>query len=192
MIQTYTMVGSWFQKYDRRGKRTHLRYCWINPYVISPVITNLILRYMRMLNWSEKPPGAGSSGGNSKIKNIVIESVSWNQGAAPGSSLARLPPGPSHVIRLETPGKRVVRILATNWHDYDHWVRGLALMMKKSPPSPVKGGQRLHAGSRLGIGLDFLDEIKNRKRDEAFVLEGRRLSFSDEIKDPVLDISMLE
>jgi hypothetical protein len=46
-------------------------------------------------------------------------SIQWNQGVGCGSVSARLPPGAAHVLRIETAGGRVVRLLATNWTDYE-------------------------------------------------------------------------
>jgi hypothetical protein len=86
---------------------------------------------------------------------------------------ARLPPGAAHVLRIETTGGRIIRLLATNWNDYEQWVKGLGLMMRKSPPSPEKGGAGIlkvgrgggmtRGGERqanAGVSLDFLDEVK--------------------------------
>ena len=52
---------------------------------------------------------------------------------------------------------------ARTGHDYDNWIRGLGLLMHKSPPSPEKGAMRVSRGGvpeRLGVGLDFLAEVK--------------------------------
>lgn len=60
---TYTMIGTWFLKYNRHNKNPKLRYFWINPYT-------------RTLHWSEYSPSQGRSRAGSRSGMFTCTRVS--------------------------------------------------------------------------------------------------------------------
>jgi hypothetical protein len=79
-------------------------------------LTNQVNPYSMTLNWADKPPGGLLV--KESNRSAAIESISWNKGPGFESASARMPPGDDHVLSVETTGGRVVRLLATNWLDY--------------------------------------------------------------------------
>ncbi|TPX63178.1 hypothetical protein SpCBS45565_g06819 [Spizellomyces sp. 'palustris'] len=113
---TYTMIGSWFQKFNRHNRNPQLRYFWVNP-------------YSRALNWAPKPPSQGKK--NMQTKTV---SLKWDD---PDRQYKNYPPGPEHALVIQTP-HRTVRIVPTNWYDHGQWVGGLTLLLQRTHrPRPL-------------------------------------------------------
>ncbi|KAJ3015237.1 hypothetical protein HKX48_004702 [Thoreauomyces humboldtii] len=110
---THTMVGSWFQKFNRHNRNPQLRYFWVNP-------------YSRALNWASKPPSQGKK--NMQTKTVFIVSLKWKDA---DRQYRNYPPGPEHAIVVQTP-HREVRIVPTNWMDHEQWVTGLSLLLERT------------------------------------------------------------
>ncbi|KAJ3394370.1 hypothetical protein HDU92_006949 [Lobulomyces angularis] len=162
---THTMIGSWFQKFNRRGKNAHHRFFWINP-------------YLRTLNWSVKPPSQEKK--PKKHKTAFIDSVTWQE--LPEANVRKTyPPGAENCITLFTNNRKIV-IIPLNWFDHELWTMGLTLLMKKSGnylDNPLeqdfgkeskkenkKSINNTSHGSNnggVGIGLNFLEEVKRRR-----------------------------
>ncbi|KAI8826060.1 uncharacterized protein EV422DRAFT_617069 [Fimicolochytrium jonesii] len=113
---THTMVGSWFQKFNRHNKNPKLRYFWVNP-------------YSRGLNWAPKPPSQGKK--KMQTKTVFIVSLKWKE---PDHHYRNYPPGPEHAISIVTP-HREVKIVPTNWTDHELWIHGLSLLLKRTHSS---------------------------------------------------------
>ncbi len=69
-----------------------------------------------------------------------------------------LPPSPKHSFRIIGEA-RTVRMVPTNWADYEAWIDGIQLLLEKSEPAHKVVGEF----GRPGIGLKFLDEVKTRQ-----------------------------
>ncbi|KAJ3168796.1 hypothetical protein HDU88_001121 [Geranomyces variabilis] len=110
---THTMIGSWFQKFNRRNRKPKLRYFWVNP-------------YSRALNWAPKPPSQGKK--NMQTKTVFIVSLRWKE---PDRSYRNYPPGPDHAIVIVTP-HREVRVVPTSWNDFEMWIAGLSLLLERT------------------------------------------------------------
>ncbi|KAJ3188012.1 hypothetical protein HDU85_006405 [Gaertneriomyces sp. JEL0708] len=116
---TYTMIGSWFQKFNRHDRKPQLRYFWINP-------------YSRALNWAVKPPSQGKK--SMQTKTAFIVSLSWGD---PERHNRNYPPGPEHALIVKTP-HRSIKMVPTSWYDHEHWVAGLKLLLERSHrPRPL-------------------------------------------------------
>ncbi|KAI9097093.1 hypothetical protein DFS34DRAFT_622500 [Phlyctochytrium arcticum] len=116
---TYTMIGSWFQKFNRRNRNPQLRYFWVNP-------------YSRALNWANKPPSQGKK--NMQTRTAFIKSIKWDD---PDRQYKNYPPGPEHAVIIQTP-HRTVRIVPTNWYDHERWTSGLSLLLERTHrPRPL-------------------------------------------------------
>ncbi|KAJ3298921.1 hypothetical protein HK104_010155 [Borealophlyctis nickersoniae] len=111
---TYTMIGSYFHKYNRHNRNPQLRYFWINP-------------YSRTLNWAARPPSQGKK--NMQTKTAYIDSIQWDD-SSEGQS-RNYPPGPEHALTIRT-RSRNIRVVATNWYDHRQWITGLDLLLKRS------------------------------------------------------------
>ncbi|KNC98682.1 hypothetical protein, variant [Spizellomyces punctatus DAOM BR117] len=176
---TYTMIGSWFQKFNRHNRNPQLRYFWVNP-------------YSRALNWAPKPPSQGKK--NMQTKTAFIVSLKWDD---PDRQYKNYPPGPEHALVIQTP-HRTVRIVPTNWYDHGQWVGGLTLLLQRTHrprplheqfgfmdkdgnfgPDIVHGDDSIHGsslGSRQSIMVpkpkeDDADEDGERVKDERMTFE---------------------
>ncbi|TPX46370.1 hypothetical protein SeMB42_g03712 [Synchytrium endobioticum] len=113
---TQTMIGSWFQKYDRRNKKSHLRYVWVNPYA-------------RILNWANQPPSEAGKG--IKTRTAFITGIEYRANAPPPSLEPNHPPNLLNAIDISTP-ERTVRLVPTSWSDYRMWTQGIVLLLDRS------------------------------------------------------------
>ncbi|KAI9208968.1 uncharacterized protein BJ171DRAFT_172266 [Polychytrium aggregatum] len=114
---TYTLIGSWFQKYNRHGKNPKLRYFWVNP-------------FSRTLNWAVKPPSQGTQRLGAKTACIVsVSTPSDIHLTLDGPQRRNFPPNINHAIRIETPYRDIL-LVPTNWFDYQQWVQGLRFLVE--------------------------------------------------------------
>ncbi|TPX34683.1 hypothetical protein SmJEL517_g02742 [Synchytrium microbalum] len=113
---TQTMIGSWFQKYDRRNKRSHLRFVWVNP-------------YSRLLNWAPQPPSQGGRG--IKTKTAFITDIKFTGTAPPVLLEPNHPPTITHSIDIIT-SDRLIRLIPTNWMDFRMWTQGISLLLSRA------------------------------------------------------------
>ncbi|KAI8916938.1 hypothetical protein DFJ77DRAFT_325822 [Powellomyces hirtus] len=160
---THTMVGSWFQKFNRHNRNPQLRYFWVNP-------------YSRALNWAPKPPSQGKK--NMQTKTVFIVSLRWKE---PDRQYRNYPPGPEHAIIIETP-HREVRIVSTNWNDHEQWVTGLSLLLERTHRS-----RPLH--EQFGImdrdsGNNVEDDVEDEDEEEAAAMPSPTASESPEKSQP--------
>jgi Meiotic cell cortex C-terminal pleckstrin homology len=109
---TYTMLGSWFQKYNRHGKNPKMRFFWINPYT-------------RTLIYAHKP-------GSSAQKSFLLNSIQWTD--AP-TGVRNFFPSMNHCITLNT-SSRDLKLVPISWHDHDVWVKGVSTLLQRSYSNP--------------------------------------------------------
>lgn len=108
---TRTMIGSWFYKFDRLGRRPHLRFFWIHPYSMT-------------INWGDKEPSQQSS--RVKYKSAYIQSFSL-QTKPLSQAFSRL--GVPFVIH--TP-RRSLKLVPASKEDHTIWLRGLTTLLEKA------------------------------------------------------------
>ncbi|KAI8613967.1 meiotic cell cortex C-terminal pleckstrin homology-domain-containing protein [Chytriomyces sp. MP71] len=124
---TATMVGTWFLKFNRHGKKPHLRFFWVDP-------------YNRTLSWSSTATSTTSE--QKSAKTVYIRSIKWtdprtNSTNPTGSFDAtpnwnkNYPPNSSHAIEIIST-KRMVKMIPLNWADHRSWITGLSLLLSKS------------------------------------------------------------
>lgn len=77
---TSTMLGSWFQKYNRHGKGTKMRFFWINPYSRTLIYAKKPASHLQKtflinsIQWTESPV---SSGTRNFFRIILRIKFSW-------------------------------------------------------------------------------------------------------------------
>ncbi|KAI8802467.1 meiotic cell cortex C-terminal pleckstrin homology-domain-containing protein [Cladochytrium replicatum] len=110
---TATMIGSFFQKFNRNGKKPKMRYFWVHPYT-------------RTLSWAPVPP---SQGGTKQVtKSAPIDTF---EAIEPPTPTPSFPPTPAHAINIHSQG-RVIKLVPTTWSDRTKWVEGLTLMLSRT------------------------------------------------------------
>ncbi|KAJ3010443.1 UNVERIFIED_CONTAM: hypothetical protein HDU68_002132, partial [Siphonaria sp. JEL0065] len=120
---TATMIGTWFQKPNRHGKKPQLRFFWVNP-------------YSRLLNWSHS---ATNSTGKGITKTAYIKQMKWLE---PGSETHKnYPPDETHAIEIISRTRSIFMIPLT-WQDHKAWTTGLSLLLSKSGDTSSGGGNR--------------------------------------------------
>ncbi|KAJ3195888.1 Protein tilB [Irineochytrium annulatum] len=135
---TQTMIGSWFQKYNRHGKNPKLRFFWVNPYT-------------RFLNWAPAPLNQRRKG---PTKTAYIEDVLW---AEVPETHKNYPPNVEHALTIKSDFRTII-IVPTSWSDHQTWplVNGL-----------YSGGVLLQGSSLLaGESMAVIDEKLIRRRSE--------------------------
>ncbi|KAJ3179308.1 hypothetical protein HDU87_002917 [Geranomyces variabilis] len=163
---THTMIGSWFQKFNRHNRKPKLRYFWVNP-------------YSRALNWAPKPPSQGKK--NMQTKTVFIVSLRWKE---PDRSYRNYPPGPDHAIVIVTP-HREVRVVPTSWNDFEMWVAGLSLLLERTHRN-----RPLH--EQFGItDRAYADHDDDGESESAHALPGDS-STADDQRDELRSKSMIE
>ncbi|KAI8916094.1 meiotic cell cortex C-terminal pleckstrin homology-domain-containing protein [Gorgonomyces haynaldii] len=110
---TYTMLGSWFQKFNRRDKNPHMRFFWINPYT-------------RTILWAAQPPSQQDSG---KPKSAKINSIQWTD--PPQAPIRNFLPTIENSILITTP-RRILRLVPISWADHDYWVDGISTLLQRT------------------------------------------------------------
>ncbi|KAI9324238.1 meiotic cell cortex C-terminal pleckstrin homology-domain-containing protein [Zopfochytrium polystomum] len=116
---TETMVGAWFQKYNRHRRFPKLRFFWVNP-------------YGRVLNWA---PNSTTKRKEGVARTAVIEGVV----AAPtpmAEHHKNFPPNEQHAITIIT-RRRAIVIVPTNWTDHATWILGLNLLVSENGMQPL-------------------------------------------------------
>ncbi|KAJ3153726.1 hypothetical protein HDU86_005058 [Geranomyces michiganensis] len=164
---THTMIGSWFQKFNRHNRKPKLRYFWVNP-------------YSRALNWAPKPPSQGKK--NMQTKTVFISSLRWKE---PDRSYRNYPPGPDHAIVIVTP-HREVRVVPTSWNDFEMWIAGLSLLLKRTHRNRPLHEQFGITDRAYADGTEDEDEY-----DDALALPGNPGTLFDQ-KDELRSKSMVE
>ncbi|KAI8801569.1 meiotic cell cortex C-terminal pleckstrin homology-domain-containing protein [Cladochytrium replicatum] len=114
---TATMIGSFFQKFNRNGKKPKMRYFWVHPYT-------------RTLSWAPVPPSQG--GAKQVTKSAPIDSF---EAIEPPTPTPSFPPTPAHAININSRG-RVIKLVPTTWSDRTKWVEGLTLMLSRTSAGP--------------------------------------------------------
>ncbi|EGF81911.1 hypothetical protein BATDEDRAFT_23619 [Batrachochytrium dendrobatidis JAM81] len=137
---TFTMIGSYFHKYNRSGKKTQLRYCWIQPNT-------------RCIHWTEKDPSqAFRRGLNVKgDRSLYIESMQWTD--PPLTIVKNFPPTETNAIIINSPS-RSLKLVPLSWENHDKWISSIKLLILKTRPSVVPLHQQL-------LMSDHSDEVKN-------------------------------
>ncbi|KAH6576973.1 hypothetical protein BASA62_001083 [Batrachochytrium salamandrivorans] len=126
---TFTMIGSYFHKYNRFGSRPQLRYCWIQPNT-------------RCIHWTEKDPsqafhrGMGVKGDRS----LYIGSMQWTD--PPSTMVKNFPPTDANAIIIKSPS-RTLKLVPLSWENHDKWVSAITLLILKTRPSTVPMHQQL-------------------------------------------------
>ncbi|KAJ1547718.1 hypothetical protein HK096_000730 [Nowakowskiella sp. JEL0078] len=112
-----TMIGGWFQKYNRFGKHPQMRFVWVNP-------------YSQTLLWAPNPPSQQKT---RNVKTAYIESVH----CPPAPDTKNLPPSTENYIMITTPD-RFIKLVPLNWSDHAMWCEGLTLLVNRaSSKTPV-------------------------------------------------------
>lgn len=151
---TYTMLGSWFTKYNRHSKQPRMKFFSLNP-------------YSRTLSYTTHP-------GASKSKSVVIEAMSWT--TIKGGNFL---PGPEHAIIFQTKD-RTLKVVPISWHDYDIWIRGVSSLLageygglKSTVESILEGRERSRTltttvRDRSKSTVDFNEDSPRRGRQDTF------------------------
>ncbi|ORY50489.1 hypothetical protein BCR33DRAFT_713279 [Rhizoclosmatium globosum] len=138
---TTTMIGTYFRKFNRHGKKPQLRFFWVNP-------------YSRLLNWTQTPP----SGNNKGItKTAYIKQIKWTD---PPESHKNYPPNDSHAIEIISRQRSIVLIPLT-WQDQRAWIEGISLLLNTGNEKSTVSGQ----GELLHERFKIVDTNSPRRGD---------------------------
>ncbi|KAJ3068494.1 hypothetical protein HDU98_008355 [Podochytrium sp. JEL0797] len=114
---TATMIGTWFLKLNRHGKKPQLRFFWINP-------------YSRMLHWTPTPATTSTSNAN-KTKTAFIKQLKYADQEDPNNAphqTKNYPPNHRHALEIVSRERSIVMIPLT-WQDHRAWTDGLTLLL---------------------------------------------------------------
>ncbi|KAJ3405039.1 hypothetical protein HDU80_001993 [Chytriomyces hyalinus] len=125
---TSTMIGTWFLKFNRHGRKPQLRFFWVCPYT-------------RMLHWSRTASSTGTE--QRTAKAVYIKDIRWSGQQGPPTATASVsdqinsvnwnknyPPNETHAIEIVS-NKRSIMMMPLNWNDHHSWISGLKLLMSK-------------------------------------------------------------
>ncbi|KAI8896700.1 meiotic cell cortex C-terminal pleckstrin homology-domain-containing protein [Globomyces pollinis-pini] len=129
---TFTMIGSWFQKFNRNNKKPQLRFFWINPYTKS-------------LNWSQQPPSQSS---NVKFKSAIMNGMKWRD--LPHNH-RYYPPSQLNALIIITP-TRNIKMIPTSWEAHDQWVTGIRFLLRQTHSDiPLSEQFRMSYGANKSV-----------------------------------------
>ncbi|KAJ3228131.1 hypothetical protein HDU81_006288 [Chytriomyces hyalinus] len=125
---TSTMIGTWFLKFNRHGRKPQLRFFWVCPYT-------------RMLHWSRTASSTGTE--QRTAKAVYIKDIRWSDQPSSVTATASVseqinsvnwnknyPPNETHAIEIVS-NKRSIMMMPLNWNDHHSWISGLTLLMSK-------------------------------------------------------------